>query len=63
MADKRKKLTGVVSRAEKELFRVKRLEAESRKLKQELDLLKKWQRFLSEEYQQDIDSSRGSNQN
>jgi transposase len=63
VADKRKKLAGVVSRAEKEFFRVKRLEAENRKLKQELDLLKKWQRFLSEEHQQDIDSSRGSDQN
>ncbi|WP_444909955.1 hypothetical protein [Microbulbifer sp. TRSA005] len=63
MADKRKKLTGVVSRAEKELFRVKRLVAENRKLKQELDLLKKWQRFLAEGHQQDLNSSRGSDQN
>ncbi|WP_020413134.1 hypothetical protein [Microbulbifer variabilis] len=63
MADKRRKLTDVVSRKEKKLSRVKRLEAENRKLKQELDLLKKWQRFLAEEHQQDIDLSRGSDQN
>ncbi|GAA5444837.1 hypothetical protein Misp06_03029 [Microbulbifer sp. NBRC 101763] len=63
MADKRRKLTDVVSRKEKELSRVKRLEAENRKLKQELDLLKKWQRFLAEEHQQDIDLSRGLDQN
>ncbi len=58
VADKRKKLTGVVSKHEKELSKVKRLEAENRKLKQEVDLLKKWQRFLAEEHQQGIDSSR-----
>ncbi|MFT4530129.1 MAG: transposase, partial [Thalassolituus oleivorans] len=39
---------------------VKRLEAENRKLKQEVDLLKKWQRFLAEEHQQGIDSSKDS---
>ncbi|WP_444889693.1 IS3 family transposase [Microbulbifer sp. DLAB2-AA] len=41
VADKRRKLTGVVSKAEKELSRVKRLEAENRKLKQELGFVKK----------------------
>lgn len=60
MADKRKKLTEVSSAQEKELSKVKRLESENKKLKQELDLLKKWQRFLAEEHQQDIDSSRDS---
>ena len=40
----------------------KKLEAENKKLKQELDLLKKWQRFLAEEHQQDIDSSRNSDE-
>jgi|GEM_PF-2624160 len=34
--------------------------AENRKLKQEVDLLKKWQRFLAEEHQQGIDSSKDS---
>lgn len=63
VADKRKKLTGVASKQEKELSRIKRLEAENRKLKQEVDLLKKWQRFLAEEHQQDIDSSRDSDKN
>lgn len=60
VADKRKKLTGVSSKEEKELSKIKRLEAENRKLKQEVDLLKKWQRFLAEEHQQDIDSSKSS---
>ena len=60
VADKRKKLTGAVSKTEKELSKVKRLEAENRKLKQEVDLLKKWQRFLAEEHQRDIDSSKDS---
>ena len=61
VADKRKKLTNASSKQEKELSKVKRLEAENRKLKQEVDLLKKWQRYLAEEHQQDIDSSRDSN--
>jgi transposase len=60
VADKRKKLTEVSSKYEKELSRIKRLEAENKKLKQELDLVKKWQRFLAEEHQQDIDSSKDS---
>jgi transposase len=60
VADKRKKLTDVSSKQEKELSKVKRLEAENRKLKQEVDLLKKWQRYLAEEHQQGIDSSKDS---
>lgn len=60
VADKCKKLTDAASQQEKELSKVKKLEAENKKLKQELDLLKKWQRFLAEEHQQDIDSSRSS---
>ncbi|GAA5526223.1 hypothetical protein Maes01_02822 [Microbulbifer aestuariivivens] len=63
VTDKRKKFTGVVSKHEKELSKVKRLEAENRKLRQEIDLLKKWQRFLAEEHQQDIDSSRNLDKN
>lgn len=62
VADKRKKLTEVTSKQEKEISRVKKLEAENKKLKQEVDLLKKWQRFLAEEHQQDIDSSRSSDE-
>ncbi|WP_444913385.1 transposase [Microbulbifer sp. PAAF003] len=38
VADKRRKPTGVVSKTEKEISRVKSLEAGIRKLKQELDL-------------------------
>jgi transposase len=60
VADKRKKLTEATRKQEKEISKVKKLEAENKKLKQELDLLKKWQRFLAEEHQQDIDSSRSS---
>ena len=60
VADKRKKVTEVSSKQAKELSKVKRLEAENRKLKQEVDLLKKWQRFLAEEHQQGIDSSKDS---
>ena len=63
VTDKRKKLTDVASQQEKEISKVKKLEAENKKLKQELDLLKKWQRFLAEEHQQDIDSSRNSGKN
>lgn len=57
VADKRKKVVSV--RAEKkELDRIKRLEKENARLRQENDLLKKWQRFLAEEHQNGIDSSR-----
>jgi len=55
--DKRNKATNI--RNEKmELGKVKRLEKENARLRQENDLLKKWQRFLAEEHQNDIDSSR-----
>lgn len=60
VADKRKKVTKVISKQEKELSKIKRLEAENRKLQQEVDLLKKWQRFLAEEHQHDIDLSKDS---
>lgn len=57
VADKRKKVVSV--RVEKsEIDRIKRLEKENARLRQENDLLKKWQRFLAEEHQNDIDSSR-----
>ena len=60
VADKRRKLTDVSSKQKKELSKVKRLEAENRKLKQEVDLLKKWLRYLAEAHQQGIDSSKDS---
>jgi transposase len=43
-----------------ELSKVKRLEKEVARLKQENDLLKKWQRYLAERHQSDLDSSRST---
>lgn len=57
VADKRKKVTDI-QKQKKEMSALKKLKAENAKLKQENDLLKKWQRFLAEEHQLDIDSSR-----
>jgi len=57
VADKRKKVTSI-SEDKKEIDRVKKLEKENARLRQENDLLKKWQRFLAEEHQNDLDSSR-----
>ena len=57
VADKRKKVTSI-QKDKAKLDRVKQLEKENARLKQENDLLKKWQRFLAEEHQKDIDSSR-----
>ncbi|MCL6417923.1 transposase, partial [Aestuariirhabdus sp. Z084] len=59
VADKRKKLTGI-AKEKKELNKLKRLEKENARLREELDLLKKWQRFLAEEHQNGIDSSKKS---
>lgn len=55
IADKRQKITPM-SKDKKELDRVKKLEQENARLKRENDLLKKWQRFLAEEHQKDLDS-------
>ena len=57
VADKRKKITSI-AQDKKELDRVKKLENENARLRQENDLLKKWQRFLAEEHQNDLDSSK-----
>ena len=57
IADKRQKVTPM-SKDKKELDRVKKLEQENARLRQENDLLKKWQRFLAEEHQNDLDSSK-----
>ena len=55
--DKRIKVISI--RKEKaEIDKVKKLKKQVARLKQENDLLKKWQRFLGEERQKDIDSSR-----
>jgi transposase len=59
VTDGRRKVVSI--RAEKtEIDRVKRLEKENARLRQENELLKKWQRFLAEEHQIVIDSSRGT---
>jgi len=56
VADKRSKVTSI--RKEKtELDKIKKLEKEVARLKQENDLLKKWQRFLAEREQQNSSSS------
>lgn len=57
VADKRKKVTSI-HKEKAEMDRIKKLEKENARLKQENDLLKKWQRFLAGEHQSDIDSSR-----
>lgn len=55
--DKRQKITSM-AKDKKELDRIKKLEKEIKQLKQENDLLKKWQRYLAEEHQNDLDSSK-----
>ena len=55
--DKRNKVTSI--RSEKaDMKKITKLEKEVKRLKQENNLLKKWQRFLAEAHQSDIDSSR-----
>jgi len=54
--DKRKKVVSLKS-DKAELDKVKRLEKENARLRQENDLLKKWQRFLAEERARNSDSS------
>ena len=56
-ADKRKKIKEMAKDKE-ELDKIKRLENENARLRQENDLLKKWQRYLAEEHQNALDSSR-----
>jgi transposase len=58
IADKRKKITHM-AKDTKELTRIQKLEKENARLKQENNLLKKWQRFLAEEHQSGLDSSKG----
>lgn len=57
VADKRIKMP-TMAKDKKELDRVKQLEQENARLRQENDLLKKWQRYLAETHQNDLDSSR-----
>lgn len=44
----------------KELDNIQKLKKENERLKQENDLLKKWQRYLAEVHQNDLDSSKNS---
>lgn len=46
-----------------ELDRLKKLERENARLKKENDVLKKWQRYLAEQHQNDLDSSRDTDEN
>lgn len=57
IADNRTKVIPM-EKEKRELFRVKQLEEENARLRQENDLLKKWQRYLGEAHQNDLDSSR-----
>ena len=59
VADKRQKVIPMAN-DKKELDKVKQLEKENARLRQENDLLKKWQRFLAEEHQNGLDSSKGT---
>ena len=47
----------------KELNKIKQLKKENERLKLENDLLKKWQRYLAEVHQSDLDSSNSTDQN
>ena len=58
VADKRKKITNR-RKESKELTELQKLKKENAQLKMEVDLLKKWQRFLAEERKKDINSSKG----
>lgn len=44
----------------KELDNIQKLKKENERLRQENDLLKKWQRYLAEVHQNDLDSSKSS---
>lgn len=57
VADKRQKIIPM-AKDKKELNKIKQLEKEIAQLKQENDLLKKWQRYLAEVHQNDLDSSK-----
>ena len=56
VADKRKKLVSM-KQTKKEMDKLKALEKENSRLRQENDLLKKWQRFIAEERQRNSGSS------
>ena len=57
VTDERKKVAAI-KKEKKKLDEYMRLKKENARLKLEIDLLKKWQRFQAEERQKVIDSSR-----
>ena len=59
VADKKRKVT-CISEEKREMDRVKKLENENARLRQENDLLKKWQRYLAEQHQSALDLSRNT---
>lgn len=61
VADKRKKVTSI-KKEQKKRDKIETLENEVARLKQENDLLKKWQRYLSEQHQNDLDSSKNTDE-
>ena len=46
--------------SKQELNKIKQLQRENKRLKLENDLLKKWQRYLAEVHQHDLDSSKNT---
>ncbi len=62
VADKKNKVTRL-SKEKKELDRLEKLEKENARLRQENDLLKKWQRYLAEQHQNDLGSSSDTDEN
>jgi transposase len=59
---KKAKVTSL-SEDKHEIDRVKKLEKENARLKKENDLLKKWQRYLADQHQSALDSSRSTDKN
>lgn len=57
---KRKKVN--IAKEAKELSQLKQLERENARLKEENDLLKKWQQYLAEQHQHDLDSSKNTDE-
>jgi transposase len=54
---------GKDSPSTRELSKLKQLEKENARLKKENDILKKWQRYLAEQHQSDLDSSKSTDEN
>jgi len=54
---------GKDSPSTRELSRLRQLEKDNARLKKENDILKKWQRYLAEQHQSDLDSSKFTHEN